>query len=85
MAPVPAVTFQVNLNSDGSFKNLKTDATDPEMLNVIKGWASMMQVKNGNGKRSYVSEKEVGFKESTKNIDDSMYQPGKILSLSHVT
>ena len=63
MAPVPVVTFQVNLNSDGSFKSLKTDATDPEMLNVIKGWASMMQVKKGNGKRSYVSEKEVGFQE----------------------
>ena len=66
------MTFQVNLNSDGSFKNLKTAATDPEMLNVIKGWASLMQVKKGNGQRSYVSEKEVGFKESTKNIDDSM-------------
>ena len=56
--------FQVNLNGDGSFQSLKTDVSDPAMLNIMKAWASMFQVKKAsNGERSYVSEKEVTFQQ----------------------
>ena len=27
--------FQVNLNSDGTFKDFKTEATDPKITNII--------------------------------------------------
>ena len=53
-----SATFQVNLHSDGTFKSFKTDATNPKVLNVMRGWASMLQVKRGS-EMSYVSEKEV--------------------------
>ena len=54
--------FQVNLNSDGTFKDFKTEATDPKITNIIRGWASMFQAKVDAGdKLSYVSEKEVRF------------------------
>ena len=53
--------FQVNLNGDGTFKTLKTDESKQDMLQIIKAWASLLQVKNGGGEVSYVSEKEVNF------------------------
>ena len=53
--------FQVNLNGDGTFKSLKTDESKQDMLQIIKAWASLLQVKNGGGETSYVSEKEVNF------------------------
>lgn len=52
-------TFQVDLNSDGSFKSFKTDVTDAKMLNVMRGWAGLLQVKSGGNAKSYVSKKEV--------------------------
>ena len=54
--------FQVNLNADGTFKDFKTEATDPKVTNIIRGWASLFQAKVDAGdKLSYVSEKEVRF------------------------
>ena len=53
--------FQVNLNGDGTFKSLKTDESKKDMLQIIKAWASLLQVKNGGGESTYVSEKEVNF------------------------
>ena len=55
--------FQVNLNSDGTFKSFKTDVTDPAMVNIIKAWASMLQIKRTDG-GSYVNENEVSFHKS---------------------
>merc|ERR1712045_367057 len=37
--------FQVNLNADGTFKDFKTEATDPKVTNIIRGWASLFQAK----------------------------------------
>merc|ERR1712080_498776 len=44
-AQVTTSSFQVNLNADGSFKNFKSAATDPKVLNVMRGWASFFQLK----------------------------------------
>merc|ERR1739848_682437 len=43
-------TFKVNLNSDGSFQNFQTDISDAKMLNVMRGWASLFQLRKGNQK-----------------------------------
>ena len=54
--------FQVNLNGDGTFKSLKTDESKKDMLQIIKAWASLLQVKMpSGGETTYVSEKEVNF------------------------
>ena len=53
------MTFQVNLNRDGSFQNFQTDISDAKMLNVMRGWASLLQVKSGGNAKSYISKKEV--------------------------
>jgi hypothetical protein len=53
-----STTFQVDLNPDGSFASFKTATTDANLLNIIRGWASLLQVKRQGNERSYVSEKE---------------------------
>ena len=50
----PAATqrfnFQVNLNTDGSFQSFKSATTSARVLNVIRGWASLL---SGFGFTSY--------------------------------
>ena len=58
--------FQVNLNSDGTFKSFKTDVTEPAMVNIVKAWASMLQIKRADG-GAYVNENEVSFRKSMKH------------------
>ena len=55
------VLLAVN-DADGTFKDFKTEATDPKVTNIIRGWAPLFQAKVDAGdKLSYVSEKEVRF------------------------
>merc|ERR1712018_10553 len=51
-----SATFQVNLNQDGSFQSFQTDKTDATTLNIIRGWASLLQIKREANKRSYTNQ-----------------------------
>ena len=58
--PKHSAKFQVNLNADGTFKDFKTDVTEPRYLNVMRAWASLFQIKKSS-ENSYVSKGEVSF------------------------
>ena len=40
--------FQINLNADGTFQSFRYGGAS-KYLNTIKAWASLFQIKHGNG------------------------------------